>query len=42
MLLYAPEDRYQENNALPELRHVPFALEPQASKILVVEEGDGS
>lgn len=40
LLLYAPEQRHQAiRAALPELRQVPLAFEPQGSKIIYVEEG---
>jgi D-glycero-alpha-D-manno-heptose-7-phosphate kinase len=39
LLLYAPVDRQLEIcRALPELRAVPFGLEPQGSKLIHVEE----
>ena len=39
MLLYAPEERHEAiRAALPELRQVPIAFEPQGSKIIYVEE----
>ncbi len=39
LLLYAPEERHASiRAALPELRQVPFAFEPQGSKIIYVEE----
>lgn len=39
LLLYAPEERHEAiRAALPELRQVPFAFEPQGSKIIYVEE----
>ena len=39
LLLYAPEECHAAIRvALPELRHVPIAFEPQGSKIIYVEE----
>ena len=39
LLLYAPPERHQEIcQALPELPPLPFACEPQGSKIIYVEE----
>ena len=41
LLLYAPaEDHPRICRALPELRPVPFRLEPQGTKIIYVEEAD--
>lgn len=39
LLLYAPQERFPAIlHALPQLRPVPFKLEPQGSKIIYVEE----
>jgi D-glycero-alpha-D-manno-heptose-7-phosphate kinase len=39
LLLYAPVNRHREIcQALPELRSIPFSLEPQGSKLIYVEE----
>jgi len=39
LLLYAPVNRHREIcQALPELRSIPFRLEPQGSKLIYVEE----
>ena len=39
LLLYAPPERHDEIiGALPELKHVPFRLEPQGSKIIFIED----
>lgn len=39
LLLYAPPERHDEIlRALPELKHEPFRLEPQGSKIIFIEE----
>ncbi|HEU4327791.1 MAG TPA: GHMP kinase [Roseiflexaceae bacterium] len=39
LLVYAHEDRHEAiTAALPELRRIPFAFEPQGSKIIYVEE----
>lgn len=39
LLLYAPEERHEAiRAALPELRQVPIAFEPQGSKIIYIEE----
>jgi D-glycero-alpha-D-manno-heptose-7-phosphate kinase len=43
LLFYAPVERHAAiTAALPELRPVPIALEPQGSKIIYVEEGAAS
>lgn len=40
LMLFAPPERHQTIcDALPELRPVPVAMEPQGSKIIYVEEG---
>jgi len=36
LLLFAPPEKHKD--ILPELRHVPFKLEPQGSKIIYIEE----
>lgn len=39
LLVYAPEERHEAiTAALPDLRPIPFAFEPQGSKIIYVEE----
>jgi len=39
LMLYAPEDRHTAiRDALPQLRPMPVALEPQGSKIIYIEE----
>ena len=39
LLLYAPMERHEEiSKALPELRPIPFSLEPQGSKLIFIEE----
>ena len=41
LLLYAPPERHRKIvAALPDLRSVPFGLEPQGSKIIYVEESE--
>jgi len=41
LLLFAPPERFSDIiNALPELKPVPFKLEPQGSKIIYVEENN--
>jgi D-glycero-alpha-D-manno-heptose-7-phosphate kinase len=42
LLVYAPEERHADIiAALPELERMPFQFEPQGSKIIFVEEGNG-
>ncbi|MGE0464038.1 MAG: GHMP kinase [Vicinamibacterales bacterium] len=43
LLLYAPIERHEAIvNALPELRRVPFGLEPHGSSIIFIEESESA